>query len=377
MRGAVAGAHAAIDRQRDRRGRVASIIRRSARDLRRAGRSRKAWPPKPGLTPITSTISTRSITHAIASTGVAGFSTTPGLLAQRPRSAAASGADAARPRGAPGCGRRRPRRRPRGRGRPARSSGARRRAGACACAAPRSTGGPKVMLGTKCPSMTSRCSQSAPAASTAAHFLGEPGEIGGEQAGGDADRARRRRWHRAGSSEAARRGTSDQVFVEAGDEESVHAAALGPQRRGGAHAARRRSAPAARPGTSSGRTGAACRRQPGERRGDRVGALLRLQRADGIDQAPAGTQHRAGGVQQPVLLAASAGDVARALQVRHVGMAADGAGGAARRVEQHRVERRRRAPGGGVRRDDLGGKPQPGQSSRAAGRGAPGRARPR
>ena len=32
-------------------------------------------------------------------------------------------------------------------------------------------GGPKVMLGTKCPSMMSRCSQSAPAASTAARFL--------------------------------------------------------------------------------------------------------------------------------------------------------------------------------------------------------------
>ena len=51
------------------------------------------------------------------------------------------------------------------------------------------TGGPKVMLGTKCPSITSRWIQSAPAASTAAHLLAEPREIGGQD--------RRRDDHRA------------------------------------------------------------------------------------------------------------------------------------------------------------------------------------
>ena len=46
-----------------------------------------------------------------------------------------------------------------------------------------STGGPNEMFGTKCPSMMSRCSQSAPAASTLRDLLAEAGEVGGEQAG--------------------------------------------------------------------------------------------------------------------------------------------------------------------------------------------------
>ena len=72
-------------------------------------------------------------------------------------------------------------------GRPARSSDARRTAAGRAGAALASTGGPKLMFGTKWPSMTSRCSQSAPAASTAATSSPQPGEIGGEQAWRDRD----------------------------------------------------------------------------------------------------------------------------------------------------------------------------------------------
>ena len=52
-----------------------------------------------------------------------------------------------------------------------------------------STGGPKLMFGTKWPSITSRCSQSAPAASIALHFVAQPAEIGGEQARRDNDSA--------------------------------------------------------------------------------------------------------------------------------------------------------------------------------------------
>ena len=43
----------------------------------------KAWPPKPGLTDITSTRSIRSMTYSIALTGVPGLSDDAGLLAER------------------------------------------------------------------------------------------------------------------------------------------------------------------------------------------------------------------------------------------------------------------------------------------------------
>ncbi len=59
------------------------------------------------------------------------------------------------------------------------------------CAA--TTGGPKVMLGTKWPSMTSTWIQSAPAASIALDLLAEPGEVGGEDRGGDQGPASHRR----------------------------------------------------------------------------------------------------------------------------------------------------------------------------------------
>ena len=81
--------------------------------------------------------------------------------------------------------RRRPRRRPRGRGRPGRSSGERRRTCRVCGRSAFTTGGPKVMLGTKWPSITSRWIQSAPAASTARVSSAEPREIGREDRGGD------------------------------------------------------------------------------------------------------------------------------------------------------------------------------------------------
>ena len=59
-----------------------------------------------------------------------------------------------------------------------------------------------------------------------------------------------------------------------------------------------------------------------------------------------------------------------ALQVRHVGVAADGAGGAAGRVEQHGVERRRRAPAAASAATDVRRQGAAGPGFRAAGRAA-------
>ena len=53
----------------------------------------------------------------------------------------------------------------------------------------RMTGAPKVMLGTKWPSITSRWIQSAPAGVDGLDLLAEAAEIGGEDGGGDAERA--------------------------------------------------------------------------------------------------------------------------------------------------------------------------------------------
>ena len=165
MRGAVSGVtppstDSAIERPE------ASIIRRRAAIFGNCD-ARNSWPPNPGLTVITRTMSTRSSTHAMLSGGVAGFSTTPARLpcdriswSVRCRCGPASGCTSmwsapasanAAMKGSTGaiirctsngnavCGRRLCR-----------------------------TGGPKLRFGTKCPSITSRCSQSAPAASTAA-----------------------------------------------------------------------------------------------------------------------------------------------------------------------------------------------------------------
>ena len=106
---------------------------------------------------------------------------------------------------------------------------------------------------------------------------------------------------------------------------------------------------------------------------DAGGGFLGLQRAYRVDQPPARAQHRGGGGQQAVLGFRQGADVARALEARHVGVAADGAGGAARRVQQHGVERGGRLPFGGVGGDGLRGQPpvaqivpQPFQARRVA-----------
>ena len=127
----------------------------------------KAWPPKPGLTVISRTRSIRSITYSMALDRRAGIERDAGLLAERAdRLQRAMQMRAGLGMDGDDVGSR-PWRRPRDRDRPARSSDARRRASSCAAAIAFTTSGPKVMLGTKCPSITSRWIQSAPAASTA------------------------------------------------------------------------------------------------------------------------------------------------------------------------------------------------------------------
>ena len=123
--------------------------------------------PKPGFTVMTSTISTRSSTSRTASTGVPGLIATPACLPSaliRLQRAMHVGAASAwtRIESAPafceGL---------RDRDRPARSSNARRR-GTAECGRMAFTiSGPNVMLGTKWPSITSRCNTSASAASRA------------------------------------------------------------------------------------------------------------------------------------------------------------------------------------------------------------------
>ena len=75
----------------------------------------------------------------------------------------------------------------RDRGRPARSSGARRTRFLVCGRSALITGGPKVMLGTKCPSITSRWIQSAPGGVDGVDLLAEPREVGGEHGRRDDD----------------------------------------------------------------------------------------------------------------------------------------------------------------------------------------------
>ena len=142
------------------------IIARSARSFGSIA-GRKAWPPKPGLTVITRTRSHLSSTYSTAEGGVAGLSATPAFapssrmrarLRSRcgPASAwtvtmSAPAATKASRKGSAGAIIRWTSRAVRACGRSAAT-----------------TSGPRVMLGTKWPSITSTCTQSAPAASTAA-----------------------------------------------------------------------------------------------------------------------------------------------------------------------------------------------------------------
>ena len=148
---------------------------------------RKLWPPKPGFTVITSTRSTQSSTGSTIAAGVPGLIATPARL---PRSrmvwserwiCGPASAWTVMP-SAPACAK------------AARygSAGAIIRCtsknfSVCGRSA-FTTGGPKVMLGTKCPSITSRWIQSAPAASTArvssASFEKSAARIEGAMTGG-------------------------------------------------------------------------------------------------------------------------------------------------------------------------------------------------
>eukprot|EP01139_Manchomonas_bermudensis_P016790 Amastigsp_a514324_96.p3 type:complete len:175 gc:universal Amastigsp_a514324_96:545-21(-) len=126
----------------------------------------KAWPPKPGSTVITSTMSTRSRIPSKAATGVAGLSATPTRMpCSRTRAISDAASDVASMWNVNDDA-------------PAAAKSAiqapgsvtmrwqsRNAAGACA-RRDLITGGPMVRFATKCPSITSQCSQSAPAAST-------------------------------------------------------------------------------------------------------------------------------------------------------------------------------------------------------------------
>ena len=149
----------------------------------------KAWPPKPGLTVITQH-QVDAVEHVVDRRfpGVDGLSDTPAFLP--------SGADrlqrAVEMRAGLGVDGddvgSRPRRRRRGRGRPARSSGGRRTPLSTCGRIALMTGGPKVMLGTKWPSMTSRWIQSAPAAVDGARPRRRGGEVGRQDRGRDLGR---------------------------------------------------------------------------------------------------------------------------------------------------------------------------------------------
>ena len=75
--------------------------------------------------------------------------------------------------------------------------------------------------------------------------------------------------------------------------------------------------------------------------GDDFLALLRLERADGIDERAAGLQPLGGAVEQLPPEARTLGDDLRPGAVEDFGMAAEGAGRGAGRVEQDGVELRR------------------------------------
>ena len=185
----------AIDRQRDRSGRT----RRSSGAARRSlavATARKSCPPNPGFTVITSMMSTRSSTHATRFERRcrvqhhAGRLPSERIELQRPvqmRSGLGMQQDVVRAGLGEGSDE--------GIDRGDHQMHVERQC-ASAGAAPVSIGGPKLMLGTKWPSMTSRCSQSAPAGLDRAHLLAQPREIGGEQAWRDSDSAGSR-WRHA------------------------------------------------------------------------------------------------------------------------------------------------------------------------------------
>ena len=200
-----------------------------------------------------------------------------------------------------------------------------------------------------------------PAAGLAGDEAGGRGAVPGA---GDGVRA-----GRVGGPSPRRRRPSRSELDQPGGEEPVHSALAGPEVRpgsevafGGAGLGRRRQLLAAE------RIGAKAEmiegRDPGR-------ALLVLERADGVDQPSAWPKHSGRGGQQPVLPGGELGQVARALQIRHVGVAADGPGRAAWGVEQDGVERFGRGPGGGVGLDDRGIELEPGkvvvQAAQAAG----------
>ena len=194
---------AAIDLERRscRSAPCASIIwRRTA--ILASWPSMKACPPKPGLTLITRTRSqlARARSRPTA-TGVAGFSTTPAFLPRPRGSSAACGADAGGFRmDADEC-RRRPRRRPGGTVRAAAIIRCTSN-GIVACLRSAFTiTGPMLMFGTKCPSIMSRCSQSAPAAATARVSSPSRAKSAARSEGAISDGTGR---HREGSSGRAR-----------------------------------------------------------------------------------------------------------------------------------------------------------------------------
>ena len=76
----------------------------------------------------------------------------------------------------------------------------------------------------------------------------------------------------------------------------------------------------------------------GEVRGDDRLTFLGLQRADRIDEAPAGFQPLPGAGDQPRLQLGRFADDGGTGSIEDLGMAAEGAGRRARRVEQDRVE---------------------------------------
>src|SRR5205085_9389944 len=77
-------------------------------------------------------------------------------------------------------------------------------------------------------------------------------------------------------------------------------------------------------------------------------SFLDFERAGAIDQRAARLDHLACGGEQALLHDGETGDVVRALQMRHVRVAADGAGCRARRVEQNPGHLAARLPDRGI-----------------------------
>ena len=169
--------------------------------------------------------------------------------------------------------------------------------------APSGSAGPKLMLGTKCPSMTSRCSQSAPAASTASTSSREAGEVGGEQAGRDDERPARGYGHGAVLAMPVRVDTRRSDGPTHHGPDFISRAAKNPSmppRSGQVRDACATRRPRSRLGQVRQFAGA---ERPAHQPGAcpaaraRARAFLRLQRADGIDQPAARPQH--GGRRRP------------------------------------------------------------------------------